>query len=182
MSVGRRGVLERSTMRNFAAGVAVLLAFTSAVNAFQVTRAPRAPVRPRIGGVGQLQPARPPGLSLRAKALAAAAAPESVPEGEELVAAGGSGATAVVCDPYNPRLCDPIEIPKEQQKKFDLKRFVKLTTLFGIWFVSFRFVSFRFVGFDAGHPLVSGTSFWGIRTNFSLIDQVHPEHRLQHRQ
>ena len=28
-----------------------------------------------------------------------------------------------------------------------------------------RFVSFRFVGFDAGRPLVSGTSFWGFRSN-----------------
>ena len=28
-----------------------------------------------------------------------------------------------------------------------------------------RFVSFRFVSFDAGRPLVSGTSFWGFRTN-----------------
>ena len=31
--------------------------------------------------------------------------------------------------------------------------------------VSFRFVSFRFVEFDAGCPLVRGTSFGGFRTN-----------------
>ena len=31
-------------------------------------------------------------------------------------------------------------------------------------FVSFRFVSFRFVLFDAGRPLLRGTSFWGFRT------------------
>ena len=30
--------------------------------------------------------------------------------------------------------------------------------------VSFRFVSFRFVLFDAGRPLLRGTSFWGFRT------------------
>ena len=35
-----------------------------------------------------------------------------------------------------------------------------------------RFVSFRFVGFDAGRPLLRGTSFWGFRTNVSsLTDQ-----------
>ena len=34
--------------------------------------------------------------------------------------------------------------------------------------VPLRFVSFRFVGFDAGRPLVRGTSFWGFRTNVPI--------------
>lgn len=56
--------------------------------------------------------------------------------------------TAVVCDPYNPRLCDPVEIPKEKLKKFNLQRFVKLTTLFGIWYV-------LNIGYNIGNKLVS---------------------------
>jgi hypothetical protein len=37
------------------------------------------------------------------------------------------------CDPFNPEFCEPIFIPAEEQPQFDLKRFVKLTTLFGAW-------------------------------------------------
>lgn len=46
-----------------------------------------------------------------------------------------SSATADACDPWNPEFCDPVSIPKEEQPKFDLQRFVKLSTLFGVWYV-----------------------------------------------
>ena len=38
-----------------------------------------------------------------------------------------------------------------------------------------RFVSFRFVGFDAGRPLLRGTSFWGFRTNVPTQWLPHDE-------
>lgn len=54
------------------------------------------------------------------------------------VVVASAAAPADSCDPFNPEFCDPIFIPAEQQPEFDLKRFVKLTTLFGAWYIANR--------------------------------------------
>ena len=50
-----------------------------------------------------------------------------------VVVASSASIPADSCDPFNPEFCEPLEIPAETQPKFDVKRFVKLTTLFGAW-------------------------------------------------
>eukprot|EP00614_Pseudopedinella_elastica_P029696 CAMPEP_0172616856 /NCGR_PEP_ID=MMETSP1068-20121228/68276_1 /TAXON_ID=35684 /ORGANISM="Pseudopedinella elastica, Strain CCMP716" /LENGTH=390 /DNA_ID=CAMNT_0013422447 /DNA_START=71 /DNA_END=1243 /DNA_ORIENTATION=- len=42
-------------------------------------------------------------------------------------------AEAASCDPFNPEFCDPV--PVEDQPAFDVKRFTKLTVLFGLWYI-----------------------------------------------
>jgi len=50
-----------------------------------------------------------------------------------VVVASSAFIPADSCDPFNPEFCEPLEIPAETQPKFDAKRFLKLTTLFGAW-------------------------------------------------
>ena len=108
-----------------------LLAFPS--NAFQAAR----PMGARIMNPMHQQPLHQHSFELKSDAAAFGATEEAAAD-----------ETAVVCDPYNPRLCDPVEIPKEKLKKFNLQRFVKLTTLFGIWYV-------LNIGYNIGNKLVS---------------------------
>jgi hypothetical protein len=62
-----------------------------------------------------------------------ARAGQKVSERSHVVLANAASADS--CDPFNPEFCEPTLIPAETQPKFDMQRFVKLTTLFGLWYI-----------------------------------------------